>query len=570
MGCRPLFLFDAGEATELVPLKMLFVVHNYCYSLVAYLPIFFEDSDFSKSEIGILLAIPCLCTIIGPPVWSAIADVSHRHKEIHILCHITSAVLIFAIQFVQSFPLMCVTVFAAYCQMVPTLALLDLAAMKLTGRDQPPAMRCRLMFFLDAGEAKELVPLKLLFVAHYYCNSLIAYLSIFFEGKGFSTSKIGILLAIPCLCTLLGPPIWGAIADTLHLHKQVHVWCHITSAFLVFAIQFVDSFPLMCATIFLAYLQMMPTNAMLDLAAMKLTDRYGGDFGKQRLYGAFGYGVGGYICGMMTSAVGIDWCFTMMLGMSCVSLFVLVYYIPTGYGDGNEQSRHQGLLWNSAKVIARRPDVLVLFFVALVTGVSGGFIDSYLFLNVYDLSDDGATIVSVFVAVETLSEIPVFFLSNSMINRFGTALCIVIVIVAYFVRVIVYAYMVQPWYVVPLEMLHGVTYGLLAACLTTYMYAAAPKGAAGTMIGLLSAFQRGIGSGIASLVGGYIYDEYGARTMWKISGFGIVPVLFVLVGAFACLARCHEKATTEMQEQMEEHFVERVESPLAVNKSSVQ
>ncbi|KAJ8576342.1 hypothetical protein ON010_g2873 [Phytophthora cinnamomi] len=315
---------------------------------------------------------------------------------------------------------------------------------------------------------------------------------------------------------------------------------------------------------------MMPTNAMLDLAAMKLTDRYGGDFGKQRLYGAFGYGVGGYICGMMTSAVGIDWCFTMMLGMSCVSLFVLVYYIPTGYGDGNEQSRHQGLLWNSAKVIARRPDVLVLFFVALVTGVSGGFIDSYLFLNVYDLSDDGATIVSVFVAVETLSEIPVFFLSNSMINRFGTALCIVIVIVAYFVRVIVYAYMVQPWYVVPLEMLHGVTYGLLAACLTTYMYAAAPKGAAGTMIGLLSAFQRGIGSGIASLVGGYIYDEYGARTMWKISGFGIVPVLFVLVGAFACLARCHEKATTEMQEQMEEHFVERVESPLAVNKSSVQ
>ncbi|GMF34852.1 unnamed protein product [Phytophthora fragariaefolia] len=380
----------------------------------------------------------------------------------------------------------------------------------------------------------------------------------------FSTSKIGILLAIPCLCTLLGPPIWGAIADMLRRHKQIHVLCHITAALLMFAIQFVDSFPLMCAMVFLAYLQMMPTNAMLDLAAMKLTGRYGGDFGKQRLYGAFGYGVGGYITGMMASAIGIKWCFTMMLGMSGLSLLVLIYYIPSGYGDDDDQPRQKGLLWNSAIVIVRRLDVLVLFVVALVTGISGGFIDSYLFLNVYDLSDNGETIVSVFVAVETLSEIPIFFLSNYMIQQLGTALCIVIVVVAFFVRAIVYTFMVQPWYVVPLEMLHGVTFGLLAAALTTYIYSAAPKGAAGTMIGLLSAFQRGIGAGIASLVGGYIYDEYGVRTMWKVSAFGIVPVLIVLVGIFALLARRHALGTTEIEERL----VEQLDSPVQLNKLS--
>ncbi|KAH7467078.1 hypothetical protein PRIC2_010796 [Phytophthora ramorum] len=425
-------------------------------------------------------------------------------------------------------------------------------------------MGCRLMFLLDAGEAKELIPLKMLFVTHYYCNSLIAYLSIFYQEQGVSTSKIGILLAIPCLCTLLGPPIWGAVADTLHRHKQVHILCHISSALLVFAIQFVNSFPLMCAVVFAAYLQMMPTNSMLDLAAMRLNSRYGGDFGKQRLYGAFGYGVGGYISGMMASAVGIKWCFTMMLGMSCISLFVLVCYIPAGYGDNDDQPRQKGLLWSSAKVVIRRPDVLLLFIVALATGVSGGFIDGYLFLNVYDLSDDGATIVSVFVAVETLSEIPIFFLSSSMIKRFGTAVCLFIVVVALLVRAIVYAYMEQPWYVVPLEMLHGITFGLLAATLTTYLYAASPKEAAGTMIGLLSAFQRGIGSGIASLVGGYIYDEYGARTMWKVSGFGIIPASFLLIGIFAWLARRYTQENTDLQEQL----VEQADSPTVVNKSS--
>ncbi|ETP00180.1 hypothetical protein F441_22400, partial [Phytophthora nicotianae CJ01A1] len=96
--------------------------------------------------------------------------------------------------------------------------------------------------------------------------------------------------------------MWGAIADALHRHKQVHVFCHITSALFIFAIQFVNSFPLMCVTVFAAYCQMVPTLALLDLAAMKLTGRHGGDFGKQRVYGAFGYGVGGYISGMMASA----------------------------------------------------------------------------------------------------------------------------------------------------------------------------------------------------------------------------------------------------------------------------
>lgn len=77
------------------------------------------------------------------------------------------------------------------------------------------------------------------------------------------------------------------------------------------------------------------------------------------------------------------------------------------------------------------------------------------------------------------------------------------------------------------------------------------------MIGLISAFQRGVGAGIASLVGGHIYDEYGVRTMWKLSTYGIVPALLVLVGVFAWLARRHASAAVDL----EEHLVEGIASP---------
>ncbi|RLN56634.1 hypothetical protein BBJ29_002237 [Phytophthora kernoviae] len=386
-------------------------------------------------------------------------------------------------------------------------------------------MHFRPMFLLDAGEAKELVPLKIFYAIYYYCNSLVAYLPIFYEESNFTKSEIGILLAIPCVCTILAPPIWGAIADSLRRHKHIHVLCYVTSCLLFFAIQFVHSFPLMCVVVLGTYCQMMPNLALMDLAAMKLATRHGGDFGKQRLYGAFGYGVGGYVSGVMASSVGLKWCFTMMLGISCISLILLLWYIPaSSYSDEDEHPPQKG--------------------------INGGFIDGYLFLNVYDLSDNGATIVSVFVAVETLSEIPLFFLSNSMIKRFGSAVCLCIVVAALFIRDMVYIHMEQPWHVIPVETLHGVTFGLLLATLTTYLYTAAPKGAAGSMIGLLTAFQRGIGSGIASLAGGYIYDDYGVRTIWKIGAFGVVPASFVFISIFEWFARQRHAVAVELEDRL--------------------
>lgn len=356
---------------------------------------------------------------------------------------------------------------------------------------------------------------------------------------------------MPCVCTIVGPPTYGAIADALHRHKQVHVWCHVLSALFIFSLQFVKSFPLMCVLVFASYFHMVPTLSLLDVAAMKLTEKHGGDFGKQRLYGALGYGIGGYVSGMMASAIGIKWCFTMMLGVSCISLFLLVVYIPAGYGDEEDKPRQKGLLRTSVKLVLSRADVMVLFVIALVTGVSGGFVDSYLFLNVYDLSDDGATIVSVFVAVETLSEIPIFYLANPMIERFGTTACITVSVVAYFVRDIAYVYMEQPWYYVPLETLHGITFGLLLSALTIYIYGASPKHMSGTMIGLLSAFQRGIGAGTASLVGGHIYDKYGVRTMWKVGAYGLFPATMVFVVLFAWLAK-RERVETDLEQQLVE------------------
>ncbi|KAG7391782.1 hypothetical protein PHYPSEUDO_003402 [Phytophthora pseudosyringae] len=158
---------------------------------------------------------------------------------------------------------------------------------------------------------------------------------------------------------------------------------------------------------------------------------------------------------------------------------------------------------------------------------------------VFNLSGNNPHIVGVVIAVETVSELPFFFHANKIFERFGTAKCVFASLVAYGIRMVTYAFIQHPWLVLPIEVLHGLTYGLLLAAFTNYIYEAAPKGTEGTMIGVLFAVQRGIGGGLSTLGGGWIYGALGGRMMWAIAGFVVFPLSLLCTAGFACLARSY-------------------------------
>lgn len=366
---------------------------------------------------------------------------------------------------------------------------------------------------------------------------LLLPLQIFFENKlHFTASQIGILLSMQYVTNIVGPPFWGAVGDALHNHKLVLIGCHMSGSVIIFSLQFVKSFPLMCVLVFLGFFQITPSFSLLDHATMTWISRVGGDFGKQRLYAAVGYGISGYLYGLFTASIGIEWCFTMVLVVGFVTLFMLVRYLPDGAGD-EDHPRDKGVLIRAAKHVLCMYDVGMLFVVTLLAGVTGALINSYLFLYVFNLSGDDGNITSAFIAVQTVSELPWFFLANRIIDRIGTPASIFVSVVAYGVRAIVYRFTYQPWYILPVEALHGITFGLLLAATTNYIYEAAPKGAEGTMIGFISAFQQGLGGVIASLGGGYLYDNYGPRTMWTVSGFVLCPISVLCTFAFTWFMR---------------------------------
>ncbi|KAG7393017.1 hypothetical protein PHYPSEUDO_013505 [Phytophthora pseudosyringae] len=394
-------------------------------------------------------------------------------------------------------------------------------------------------------------PKLMYLVSNAWTSAQMNFLSIFYQQTAqFSKVQIGVLQTLPCVCAMVAPPLWGAVADHIQNQRLVHVFCIVTGALLLFAVRFFYwSFNWMVLVVIVSNFQVAPTGSLLDHTVLNLLDKVGGEYGKQRLFGALGYGVGAYLTGLIVAVAGISWSFNVSLTLGLTSLLVLRTIPPMQHSRLLHEADVEGgapkapSFMDNARLICKEVDVLMLLGVVFLMGLMYGVLSSFLTLNLYNLSGANAQIVGVAIMCETASELPAFFYSHKIINRLGIVNVLLLSILGYFLRVSYYAVMTNAWSAIPFELLHGVTYGLAWAACTQYVYSAAPPGCQGTLMGVLNAVQNGLARGAGTLVGGYFYQLYGARTMWLVTDLG-VPLALVGLGVFA-----HLKTKSDVQHE---------------------
>jgi MFS family permease len=245
------------------------------------------------------------------------------------------------------------------------------------------------------------------------------------------------------------------------------------------------------------------------------------------------------------------------LAFSLMSLFVLRQIPVLSHHDEEPEAEAKGgkplerkASFSQAMAhLARQTDVLVLMGTVFLMGLMFGVLSSFLTLNLYNLSGGNAQIIGIAIMCETTSELPAFFYSQRIIDRLGTVNVLLLSIAGYALRITYYAFMTNAWSAIPFEFLHGLTFGIAWAATTQYLYKASPRGAEGTMMGLLNAVQNGAGRGAGTLIGGFFYEHYGARTMWLVTDLG-VPLSLLGVMAFAYLKQQEEGEEQPAEEEV--------------------
>ncbi|XP_071847203.1 major facilitator superfamily domain-containing protein 6-like isoform X2 [Apostichopus japonicus] len=263
--------------------------------------------------------------------------------------------------------------------------------------------------------------------------------------------------------------------------------------------------------------------SFVDATIMDLLGEREDRYGKQRVWGAVGWGCVSFLGGL---AVDVITKATHSSELRYEPLFIifaaamLLMLLTSCYIHFPEHQQPRNLTKDLLRV-SLQPRVMVFILVVAVQGASLGM--SYSFVMIYWQTELGAsiTLLGLSMLVTTIAEMPILYCSGSIISKIRYQGVVYLTLLAYAIRFILYAIIRNPWAVLPVQLLNGITFGIGWPGFTMYANQIAPVGMSATLQSIKSSSHFGIGFILGNFLGGYIYDQFGPRALF----FGNAVVL---------------------------------------------
>jgi len=145
--------------------------------------------------------------------------------------------------------------------------------------------------------------IKLLFITYYgSLGALMPYLPVYYHSLGHSGQAIGLLGAVKPLTTFIVAPLWGIISDYTQKQSFILQLTFITSMIFQLLLPLRDNVNYLVGMVFITALFNAPVKSLIDSMVLdKLNKDDRGQYGRLRLYGQLGFGIGSSIVGHMIS-----------------------------------------------------------------------------------------------------------------------------------------------------------------------------------------------------------------------------------------------------------------------------
>ena len=148
--------------------------------------------------------------------------------------------------------------------------------------------------------------IKLLFITYYgSLGALMPYLPVYYHSLGHTGQAIGLLGAVKPITTFIVAPLWGIISDFTQKPSFVLQLTFIASMALQLLLPLKDNVKYLITMVFITALFNAPVKSLIDSMVLdKLDKNDRGQYGKLRLYGQLGFGIGSSIVGTVISRLG--------------------------------------------------------------------------------------------------------------------------------------------------------------------------------------------------------------------------------------------------------------------------
>ncbi|WP_088105287.1 MFS transporter [Halalkalibacter urbisdiaboli] len=342
-----------------------------------------------------------------------------------------------------------------------------------------------------------------------------SYIPVFFREEGLSGSQVGMLMAVGPFATIIAQPIWGYMSDKYKTIKRMILLTLLGVLTTGFVFIFMDSFNGYLVMMFVLFLFLSSSTALGDSLSQRTASDKKISFGRIRMWGSLGFASTSLIAGYILMVIGVQHAMILMLVMAFIAS-VLAFTLK----DITVTNKPVTIL--SALRVGLNPALLLFFPCAMLISISHRTNDSFLGIYIMELGGPESLIGwSWFIGVAT--EAAVFATSGMWLHRWKPITLMIASGLLYGTRWFIMSVITVPWMILPLQLTHGICFGLFYIGGLQFVSKLVPEQLQATGHLLFLTVSLGVCGIFGSLVGG-----------WMIEVFGL-PVLYVTIGTTALL-----------------------------------
>lgn len=346
----------------------------------------------------------------------------------------------------------------------------------------------------------------LLFFYYSAMMIILTYLPVYFQETGMKGSQIGILLAVGPLSAIIAQPFWGFISDKYKTSKKIIAFCLIGAILTSFILFSNLDYRYLVVVTFIFFSFMAPTSGLCDSLAQKAANRLSVSFGTIRMWGSIGFAVMSLFSGYLLAEIGVEYIYIPFLVFALIALFVAlsVNDVPT--------SQKPVDLKQALRLVTNKNFMLFLFLIIFIT-ITHRTSDSYIGLFIVEKGGAESLIGwSWFIGVA--SEAIVFATATFWFRKYHELTFIIVAAVLYSIRWYLMSILQEPLLILPLQMMHGLTFGIFYLCAFSFVSKQIPSHLQSTGHLLFYTVFFGISGVIGSIVGGNVIETYSASHLY--------------------------------------------------------
>ncbi|RNA05048.1 Major facilitator superfamily domain-containing 6 [Brachionus plicatilis] len=172
--------------------------------------------------------------------------------------------------------------------------------------------------------------------------------------------------------------------------------------------------------------------------------------------------------------------------------------------------------------------LLAFLFVVWFMGIGVGLAFTFLFWHLQDMGGT-PSLYGIASVINHMSELMAYFFVHQIVRKYGHVKVFYAGLLGNAARFIYVSILTEPYWILPFELIQGVTHALVWATATSYFAQSVPEDLRSSAQGILQAIHFGLGRGCGALIGGIFVTSFGSKATFAAYGILCLVTMFAYI-----------------------------------------